>query len=336
MNEQGLDEAASIDIDFNPAFQKLQLHAVTVHRQGQSIPRLNTAQIHTLQRERELEARVLDGTLSVSIQIPDVRVGDVVEYAYTLRGSRKEMNGRHFGGLDMRWQDPIHRVRARLLWPADQSLQIKPVNMDTPGQESRQGAMKQLEWSAQDVPGLHLDADVPVWYDPYPFVQWSSFQDWGEVGRWAVPLYAVPPLPAGELEREVDRIRSAYPDAGGRVMAVLQYVQKNIRYLSVSMGAGAYAPNPPDVVLKRRFGDCKDKTLLTLTMLKALGIDARAGLVNTRIREGFPGGSLHRVRSTTCWSGCRFRGKHTGSTPPGRLNRGRSTIFRNRTSGRRW
>lgn len=285
VNGQGLEHAGSVDIDYDPAYQRLQLHTLTVHREGRSISHLASAQIRTLQRERELEARVLDGTLTASIQIPDVRVGDVVEYAYTLRGARPEMQGQHFGGFDMRWRDPILRVRARLLWPSQRPVLVKGTNMTTAAEGLARGDMLQYEWTADKVDGLRLDDNVPAWYDPYPFVQWTSFQDWGAVSRWAEPLYAVPSMPDGELRKEVERIRATYADPGHQALSALQYVQKNIRYLSVAIGSGAYKPNPPAVVLARRYGDCKDKTLLLLTMLRALGIEARAGLVNTRIRE---------------------------------------------------
>lgn len=286
VNDKGLEHAASVDIDFDPAYQRLKIHTLSVHRQGRIISQLTTAQIRTLQREKELEALTLDGRLTVSILLQDVRVGDVVEYAYTLQGSRPELRGHQVGAFDMQWRDPVHALYARLLWPAERPIQIRNTNMAQPAIESLQGGLRQFEWTAREVPGLHVSDDAPIWHDPYPYVQWSSFRDWGEVSRWAAPLYAVPKLPAGEVRAEVERIRRTHADPGDQVVAVLQFVQKNIRYMSVVMGAGSYTPSQPAVVLARRFGDCKDKTLLTLTMLKSLGIEARAGLVNTQVHEG--------------------------------------------------
>lgn len=58
-------------------------------------------------------------------------------------------------------------------------------------------------------------------------------------------------------------------------------VQRDIRYLGVEIGASTHAPAAPDVVFKRRFGDCKDKATLVVAMLHALGIDAAPALVHT-------------------------------------------------------
>ncbi|WP_169802314.1 DUF3857 domain-containing protein [Hydrogenophaga flava] len=286
VNEKGMEHAASIDIDFDPSFQRLQLHTLAVHRNGRALSQLATVPIRTLQREKELEALVLDGRLTSSLLVQDVRVGDVVEYAYSVRGVHPSMKGGHFGGFDMQWRDPVHAVYQRLLWPAGRPITFRNINLDNLAVESEQGGVRQYEWTARQVPGLRVSNNAPVWFDPYPSVQWSSFRDWSEVSRWAVPLYAPPAVPGGELSHEVERIRQTLSDPRDQVAAVLQYVQKNIRYLSVDVGVGSYTPSPPATVMARRFGDCKDKTLLTLTMLKALGIEARAALVNTRIREG--------------------------------------------------
>lgn len=285
VNEKGMEHATGIDIDFDPTFQRLQLHTLAIHRNGRIISQLARTPVRTLQREKNLEALVFDGRLTASLLVQDVRVGDILEYAYSVSGVHPSMKGGQFGGFDMQWRVPVHALYMRLLWPLERPIAFKNMHLDKPAVESELGSFRQYEWTARQVPGLRVSDGAPVWYDPYPYVQWSSFRDWSEVSRWAVPLYTPTALPSAELEKEVERIRRM-PDQRDQVAAVLQYVQKNIRYLSVSVGVGSYTPSPPATVMKRRFGDCKDKTLLTLTMLNALGIEARAALVNTRILEG--------------------------------------------------
>jgi len=282
LNEQGVTTMANVGIDFDPAYQALTLHAIKVRRAGRVIDKLANASIRVLQRERELDYQILDGTLSASAVLEDVRVGDVVEYAYTLRGWNPVFAGRHFGGFDLQWAAPVHRLSARLLWPAGRPIYVQPRNTTIQAQTSEHDGEREYRWEATDIPALVVQDGAPAWYDPYPAVQWGEFKDWAAVSRWAEPLYRAPSRLDPALQAEVDRIARAHTRAGDRLVAALRLVQAEVRYLGVEIGAGSHAPTAPGVVWQRRFGDCKDKTLLTVTLLRALGIEAQPALVNTR------------------------------------------------------
>jgi transglutaminase-like putative cysteine protease len=66
-------------------------------------------------------------------------------------------------------------------------------------------------------------------------------------------------------------------------------VQDEVRYLGIELGTYSHTPTGPSKVFERRFGDCKDKTLLLATVLNELGIDARPALVNTDARRALDG-----------------------------------------------
>jgi hypothetical protein len=56
---------------------------------------------------------------------------------------------------------------------------------------------------------------------------------------------------------------------------------RKTRYVGLEFGIHGFKPYKVDRVLARRFGDCKDKTLLLVTLLRALGVEAWPALVNT-------------------------------------------------------
>ena len=68
-----------------------------------------------------------------------------------------------------------------------------------------------------------------------------------------------------------------------RIRAVTEFVQKQIAYLSVSLGEDSlagYRPHLPAEVLKNGLGDCKDKATLTAALLRQLGEKSWVVLVN--------------------------------------------------------
>ncbi|SCB92035.1 Transglutaminase-like superfamily protein [Chitinophaga costaii] len=61
----------------------------------------------------------------------------------------------------------------------------------------------------------------------------------------------------------------------------IRFVQDDIRYMGIEMGPYSHQPHTPEKVLAQRFGDCKDKSLLLCTLLRANGIAADMAYANT-------------------------------------------------------
>lgn len=285
-NESGLENSSNVEIRFDPSYQTLHLHSVQIRRGDKIIPKLEPSAIKVLQREKSLEQLIFNGSKTANFFLEDVRVGDVVEYAYTVRGSNPVFGGRHYSQFDLQWGVPVLQVHARLLTEPGRKPAIRPLNNAPEPVERLVGGLKEYVWSQKATASLRVRDDAPAWFDPYPSVQWSDFHDWQSVVQWGVPLYATPTRLPAELTAEVERIKSQYANPAERAAEALRYVQKTVRYLGVEVGPGSHAPTPPELVLSRRFGDCKDKTLLTLTLLKAVGVEANAALVSTRYKKG--------------------------------------------------
>ena len=66
-----------------------------------------------------------------------------------------------------------------------------------------------------------------------------------------------------------------------QIGAALRWVQEEVRYFGVELGKNSHWPSRPEQTLARRFGDCKDKALLLIALMKELGVVATPALVNT-------------------------------------------------------
>src|SRR6185369_17537776 len=62
-------------------------------------------------------------------------------------------------------------------------------------------------------------------------------------------------------------------------------VQDGFRYLSVSIELGGQIPADPEIVIRRKYGDCKDLALLLTRLLRGLGVSARPVLVHGGLRK---------------------------------------------------
>jgi hypothetical protein len=298
LSESGLDGASEISVAFDPSYESLTFHQIRRFRQGEWKEILPQAKIQVMQREKEMEYQLLDGSLTAVCHLEDVRVGDILEYSFSRQGAHPLMQGHFIDSNSLAWGIPVQEMTLRVVAPKNHLIQQRLYLED--GAVIREEAGENIIYRIRrsKLPAVLSENDAPSWHDQYAWVQWSDFQTWKDVVDWALPLYPVEEKLSAELQAEVDRISSKTQDGETRVREALQFVQSQIRYLGLEMGAGSHRPNPPELVLSRRFGDCKDKTLLLVTLLKALGVEAHPALVHTSERNAIQG----RLPSPYCFN----------------------------------
>ena len=277
-----LESASQLQLDFEPSYQKLVIHHIRIERGQQVIDALKPREIKIIQQENELDQRLYNGTLSAVVFLNDVRVGDTIDYAYSVNGENPILGGRFAETLWLAASEPVELLRRRLLWPVSRQLQVKNQATQLQPVMRERGQEREYVWERRQVPALDYEDGTPDWFDPTPKVQLSEFANWGEVVNWAVPLYATNRTLSPELTKQVDRWRAEFSQSEARFLAALRFVQDEIRYLGIEMGPHSHLPHAPASVFARRFGDCKDKSLLLSTILNALGIEAYPALVNTK------------------------------------------------------
>ena len=277
----GVDDQSQLNINVDPTFQTLSLHSIRVVRAGKSIDQQQVARITALPQETELRNRIYDGSYNINILLYDVRVGDVVEYEYTIHSLERLFPGLFSSRMSIGWSVPMRWQRLRILAPTSLALEYRAGDHSEPTSHVS-GGLRELSWDWHDLPAIQGDEDRPRWYSTWPNLEVSNSKDWAEVARRAAPLFQVSNPHTPGLQALVAEIRNSGGTPAEQALRALQFVQEQIRYVSISIGEGAYRPTSPEQVLERRFGDCKDKALLLATVLRELGIDAQPALVNTR------------------------------------------------------
>jgi transglutaminase-like putative cysteine protease len=284
-----LTQAGQPQLVFNPAYQRTQLHLLRVHRGGTVIDKLPGARITFMQREQGLENGVYSGVVAASILVDDLRVGDTMEIAYTNIGDNPVFHGRYSDNASWDQSSPTEWRRVTLRSPADRKVAWRLMG-DRPGdavtpEETVAGGIRRLRWQARGLPRSEHVEDAPSDYLQHRFLQFSEWASWREVTDWAAQLFTPPPGGADGL-REVVATLSRHPTEQERVAAALLWVQNEIRYVSLSLGESSHRPASPATTLARRYGDCKDKSVLLVELLRAMGIAAQPVLVTSDVPKG--------------------------------------------------
>jgi lipoprotein NlpI/transglutaminase-like putative cysteine protease len=287
-----LTSAGQIAIPFVPEYHKVKLHSVRVLRGGESLDRTASSTIRFLQRETSLEQGIYVGEVTASILVKDLRVGDTLEFAYSRHG-QNPVFGDKFVDVASWDQGPPTRLRRlvvnhpasrQVLWRISGDSKAKPV---TP-KETVQDGMRKLVFEERSMAKLDFEPLTPPDYPAYRIIELSEFSGWEDVAAWAGDLFQS----KGELNQSlrdvVETLRTKATDEE-RVVGALEFVQSQIRYFSVSLGESSHRPTQPDVVMERRYGDCKDKSLLLIALLDKLGVESKPVLLHSGRRKGLDG-----------------------------------------------
>ena len=283
-NASGLESASKLQVAYNPAFQTLMLHSANVYRDGELVYSLSEQDIKLFSNEDELEKEMLTGRASALVLLPGTRTGDVIDVQYSLVGANPIFGPRYSATFDLGWSVPLTLGRVRIVSPNSRTLNYKTLGADLVPVVNKGETETEWVWTLENPAPIYDEEQYPYGYDRYPYVAVSEYQAWSDVVAQQLPLYQDRTLPK-DLLRIINKKLVNLP-VEEQVLEALKLVQGDVRYLGLEYGVNAFKPHSPAQVWKDRRGDCKDKTLLLMSILDRLGIEAHPALVNTQYREG--------------------------------------------------
>ncbi len=172
-----------------------------------------------------------------------------------------------------------------VLWyPAGQALHEFTVG-GLEREEARRGEEVRVSWQKRDVPPLLPEPNMPSPLEVAAHVQITTVPSWDAYQRWEEALLEGALQDSPELDALAQRLLEGAMTPGEKLLRIHGYVMEEIRYQQdyQSFIAGV-KPHPASMVVERRYGDCKDKTVLFMTLARKAGLEAHFATVRTRDR----------------------------------------------------
>ncbi len=222
------------------------------------------------------------------IRWPELNTGDVVEVAFR-SWTAGPVGGRGdppFFRLDYAGGQSTHPVvynEVVVESPHDRPIYVDVVNGKADRHEAKDAGPTHVERLVWDKPVNVPDEPLaPPLSEIIPTLVLSTFKDWNAFRSWygeAVRGFTEPDAQVRELAA---KLTAGKTTREAKLRALFEFVADDIRYVNYVSGEW-WLPNRPQQLLARREGDCDDKALLLITLLKAVGIDAQEVMVQTRL-----------------------------------------------------
>ncbi|MDR3668076.1 MAG: DUF3857 and transglutaminase domain-containing protein [Ignavibacteriaceae bacterium] len=138
-------------------------------------------------------------------------------------------------------------------------------------------------WILRNIEPMKEEEMMPAVQNHIGYVKFadSDWKKWDDISKWYYKELFEPRLiVSSEIKDLAQKLTGDIENKTEKVRKLYDYV-KNLRYVSISLGVGSIQPSEPADILKRQYGDCKDKSILLISLLKAAGIESQPVLVLT-------------------------------------------------------
>jgi len=218
----------------------------------------------------------------------------------------------NFPGFNMQspWQSKQHSV-FEIEAPRDLGIRYKLLNTDMQPAITRDGSKDIYKWELHNLkaykPEKHCGSSDN--YQPQVLFAPNRFQlddyegnmsTWKSFGDWYYNLY----LKTTELKEDrklfyVNLVKDA-PNDREKARILYNYLQDNMRYVSIQLGIGGLRPFPAGFVDDKKYGDCKALSNYLKSALDAVGVKSNVviiegGMNPGKVFEDFPAHYFNHV-----------------------------------------
>ncbi len=193
---------------------------------------------------------------------------------------------------------PVDQAELTITMPENIKINFQLFGADTTSIHSSKivkGKMVTYHWISQQPKIFHSDELTPAtrYFRPHLIVNIASSS--GKTGTTRYigtldDLYNWIDQKTGDLNKTIspeisqmtDSVTLGITDTTEKIRAIYKWVQNNIKYIAIEDGDNGYVPREASLVLKRRYGDCKDKSSILTAMIRSTGQNASVVTVGTR------------------------------------------------------
>ncbi len=297
LNERGKESFADTAIEYDSTFERLELvYARTIKPDGSVI---YVGSRHIRDVSKYLNFPLYSNARVFIISFPEVVTGAVLEYKIRIKRNQL-INGKDFFlSYPVQAYEPVLTARFSISLPKGISLNMKAVNVEYNDFNANLKGRKEENntrylWEFRDLPQILPESGMPPDARINPTILFSTFQSWEEVYAWWQGLCADKIKADKSIKDAVRKLIAGKKSDLEKARSIYNFCAKDIRYVAVEYGQAGYEPHAAAEIFRNKYGDCKDQSVLLVSMLREAGLKAYPVLIPTKqyynLNEDLPSG----------------------------------------------
>lgn len=295
LTEKGRRQATSISQMFMVPYTSVAVIRLEVIKPNGEIAPVDVAGNSKVSiDDSQMQMNIYDPNLQIlRVNIPKVEIGDTIHSVIRTNVERATIPGEYAEDNQFESKGNIRHVLFEVHAPAGKPLKLIRLRNEVKGTVSAQTSTDSdntlvYRWEVRDVPRMYEEPAMPAEPVVLQRLSLSTMEDWATVSRWYWNV-SRPHLEAidDEMKKTVQTLTTGLTTDEARTKALFYYVSKKIRYMGITPEKDLPGYEPHDVCLTfgKKYGVCRDKAALLVSMLRAAGLPAYPVLVSYGMKK---------------------------------------------------
>ncbi|MGB0176132.1 MAG: DUF3857 domain-containing transglutaminase family protein [Owenweeksia sp.] len=291
--DKRVSSMGNISLEYQPPFTEIEdLEAYILTPDGDGYSKEKVRDIED--KEIISEDIFYDGSRAKVFTYPGLREGAITSLEYTERiYESKLLSSEIFQGYTMQ-EDHLFTLE----YDKEVEMDIKYFNCSEDdfiySHEEKSGKIIH-RWAPKTYSKIKKESEMPEFLELTPHIIYRivSYSDGNtripvlrntkDLHKWYSSLLnEVRKDENEEIRSLTDSLVRGIDSDREKTQRIFNWVQNNIKYIAFENGMEGFQPRVPSLIFDRRYGDCKDMSCLTISMLNYAGIPAYHTWIGTR------------------------------------------------------
>src|SRR6202795_680725 len=279
-SQAGVEEFGQLVFGYSSATEKVEVEYGRVRKPDGKVVVTPESTAQDFAPDVLKEAPMYSDYRQRHISVAALQPGDTLEYRTVIRVLTPLAAGNFWYEYTFPKGVVVNEDRLEIDIPKSREVKLKTPTRKPEIQET--GERRVYTWVVKDIkPDRREDRDKDEDEETGPDVQLTTFTDWKQVAQWYAKLQGERMTVDDSVRKKAQELTKGADTPTEKARLLYDFVARNVRYVSISLGVGRYQPHSASDVLQNGYGDCKDKHTLFSALLRAEGIQSYPVMIHS-------------------------------------------------------
>jgi len=271
--DRGRDEFGEITQRFNKDGQTVDVLEACTHKPDGTVVKPEARAISDVSAPEVASAMAYTNAMLKVISFPALEPGAVIEYHVRVKPKKSTKEDGFSGTVSFGGSNPALKRQYRLTVPKGVAFKHAWSQDGSKPEVETLKSQVSYTWTATNTPQIFDESAMPTIEKLVPVLSYSSFRDWKQVATKLRKGFDKGQARSPAVKRLSDSLAAGKSKA--EVMKVIYlFVTQKVRSIGLDYGDAGYDTHNSSDVLNWKYGDCRDKNHLLVSLLEAQGISA--------------------------------------------------------------